>query len=216
MESLQAAVSAVIENPKGHNFTTYARRPYIVYLNKAKGKRAEKAFQWKLEPLATSSTKPARRSSFLEYWLSTCNPCPGVNILVTSCGGLYLRERSWAPVESLISRLNHLEQLDFITDNEFATGLEQALFYYHPNCAVNIIWRQSVAYSVLDRETTHQLNPHDLFSDYEFDINVLRLPGLHSLAVNIVYNRSRVGGREAIEEVLPFLVRALGLQHPDL
>jgi hypothetical protein len=71
MESLQAAVSAVMENPKGHNSITYARRLYIVYLNKAKGKSAEKAFQWKLEPLATSlmiSTKPATRSSFLEYW----------------------------------------------------------------------------------------------------------------------------------------------------
>jgi hypothetical protein len=218
MQSLQAAVSEVTKNPQGRFFMKYARRLYIVCLNKGTGRGEEEAFQWKLEPWAANlrtDREPATRNSFLEYWLTNCNPCPGLNVLVNNSGSLY-RDRSWTPVESLIARLDHLEQLDFITNNEFTSDLEQVISHHHPNCRVNITWRQAVGYSVLDTEARKQLCRHKIWSNYEFDINVLQLPGLHTLAVNLIYSESRSAGREDLDEMLPFLVTAPGLKHLDL
>ena len=140
MESLRAAVSEVTEKPQGRQFIKYSRRLLIVCLNKGEGEGEEEAFQWKLEPWATSlitDKEPVARKNFLENWLTTYNPIPGLHVLGNSNGGLY-RDRSWAPVEYLIACLVHLEQLDFITNNEFTSGLEQAISYHHPNCRVNI------------------------------------------------------------------------------
>ncbi|KAJ5153421.1 uncharacterized protein N7482_009899 [Penicillium canariense] len=126
------------------------------------------------------------------------------------------RDRSWAPLKSLIAYLDYLEQLDFITTNEFTSDLQQAISYYHPNCRVNITWRQAVGYSVLGTETRKQLNHRETWSDYEFDINVLQLPGLHSLAVTLIDSKRLSAGREDLDEMLPFLVTAPGLKHLDL
>jgi hypothetical protein len=68
MQSLQAAVSEVIKNPQGRHFMKYARRLYIVCLNKGSGRGPEEAFQWKLEPWAANlrtDREPATRNSFL-------------------------------------------------------------------------------------------------------------------------------------------------------
>lgn len=218
MQSLQAAVSEVTENPQGRHFMKYARTLYIVCLNRGSGRGEEEAFQWKLEPWAANlriDREPAMRSSFLEYWLTSCNPCPGINFLVNNPGSLH-RDRSWTPVKSLIACLDHLEQLDFIANDEFTRDLEQAISHHHPNCRVNITWRQAVGYSVLDTEARKQLSRHKIWSNYEFDINVLQLPGLHTLAVNLIYSESRSAGREDLDEMLPFLVTAPGLKHLDL
>jgi hypothetical protein len=105
MESLQAAVSEVIENPQGRCFIQHARRLYILYLVKGEGKGEEKTFQWKLEPWAPSlviDTEPATRDGFLDYWLTTCNPCPGGAVLVINSGGLRF-ERETGHRSSLLS-----------------------------------------------------------------------------------------------------------------
>jgi hypothetical protein len=73
-----------------------------------------------------------------------------------------------------------------------------------------------VGYSVLDTEARKQLCRHDIWSNYEFDIDVLQLLGLHTLAGNLIYSRSRSAGREGLDEMLPFFVTAPGLKHLDL
>ena len=131
MQSLQAAVSDIAENPQGRHFIKYARRLFIVCLIKGEGEGQEQDFQWKLEPWATSlvtDQEPAARNSFLEYWMTTPNPMPGLWVLFNSCGGLH-RDKNLAPIVSLIARLHRLEYLDFYTHNEFTSGLEQAICY---------------------------------------------------------------------------------------
>lgn len=212
-ESLQAAISDVTEDSRGRHFMKHTRRLFIVCLVNG----AEETMQWKLEPWATGlviDQEPAPRNSFLDYWLTTYNPLPGSKVLINQYGGLY-RDRNWTPIESLITRLDRLERLDFFTNNEFTSGLERAISQHHPYCRVNIVWRQAIAYGVLNREAK-ELNPGGYWSHYEFDANVLKLPGLHTLAVDLVHNESRLAGREDLDEMLPLLVNAPGLKHLDL
>jgi hypothetical protein len=178
----------------------------------------EEAFQWKLEPWTTglfTEKQPTVRNSFLEHWLTTCNPIPNSKVLHYVSTGIRW-DRDWAPIQSLIARLDRLEQLDFFTQNEFTGGIAEAISHYHPNCKVNIIWRQAIAYSVLDKQTREQLNPHGLWSKYEFDTNVLQLPGLHFLAVDLLYKEYPSAGGEVYDEILPLLVNAPGLKHLEL
>jgi hypothetical protein len=70
---------------------------------------------------------------------------------------------------------------------------------------------------VLDRAVKHQLRPHNYWGEYNaFDAKIHQRPGLHSLAVQLVYHESRSAGREYLDEMLPFLVNAQGLKHLDL
>lgn len=214
MRSLQSAVSEITESPQRRLFLKYARRLYIVCLTKGAGTGAQ-AFQWKLEPWAASlitDYDPARRTGFLEYWLTSCQPHPSMNIVVNNGGHLHWRDCSWAPVEFLIACLGRLEQIEFITGNEFTSGLKQAISQNHPNCRVNISWRQAVGYSILDTAARKQFCPYEIPSDYEFDFDVLRLSGLHALPVNIIHGT----GHEELDEMLPFLFAAPGLKHLGL
>lgn len=98
----------------------------------------EEDFQWKLEPWTTgffTEKQPAVRNSFLEHWLTTCNPIPNQKVLHYVSTGIRW-DRDWAPIQSLIARLDRLEQLDFITQNEFTGGMAEAISHYHPNCKV--------------------------------------------------------------------------------
>lgn len=212
MRSLQSAVSEITESPQGRHFLKYARRLYIVCLTKASGIGAEEAFQWKLEPWAASlitDDDPARRNGFLEYWLTSCPPHPSMNIVVNNRGHLHWRDRSWAPVEFLIACLDRLDQIEFIAGNEFTSGLRQAVSQNHPNCRVDISWQQAVGYSVLDTAARKQFHPYQIASDYEFDFDVLRLPGLHALPVKTICGT----GDEELDEMLPFVLAAPGLKH---
>lgn len=86
-----------------------------------------------------------------------------------------------------------------------------------PKLQGDIVWRQAVAYSVLDKEARIQLNPHGLWGTYEFDTNVLQLPGLHLLAVDLLYNGKYLSaGVEVYDGLLSLLVNAPGLKHLEL
>ncbi|KAJ5547268.1 hypothetical protein N7494_004853 [Penicillium frequentans] len=216
MQSLQAAVSEVTENAGGRHFMRYARRLCILCLTKTLRTEEEEPFQWKLEPWATNLITyrgPATRNSFLEHYLYSCNQHPDMPILVNNTKSIR-RDRSWESIESLIASLHRLEQLDFITGNEFTSGLERAVSRHHPNCRVNLsTGKQEVAFSVLDTDARQDLAPHHNWCNHEFSIDVLQLPGLHTLAVSLVRNEIQSTGSEDLDDMLPFLVTAPGLRH---
>ncbi|KAJ5887247.1 hypothetical protein N7504_011294 [Penicillium tannophilum] len=216
MESLQAAVSDVSEKPGGRHFIKYARRLDIICLKMSSETEEKETFQWKLEPWATNLiaySEPATRNSFLEHYLYSCNQPPSTGILVHNIHTIR-RDRNWEPLEALIASLHRLEQLNFITNNEFTSGLQQAVSRFHPDCKVNLgSSRQKVAYSVLESETRQQMSPYHNWGKHEFDINVLQLPGLHTLAVSLVSTTSHSTERENLDVMLPFLVTAPGLRH---
>ncbi|KAJ5802026.1 uncharacterized protein N7503_004476 [Penicillium pulvis] len=197
MESLQAAVSEVTESAGGRHFMRYARRLGILCLTAPLLRMAEEeSSKWKLEPWATNLItykEPATKNSFLEHYLYWCNQHPNMPILINRTNAIR-RDRSWESIESLIVGLHRLEQLDFVTRNEFTSGLEQAVSRHHPNCRVD-------------------LTPHHNWANHEFSIDVLQLPGLHTLAVSLVRNESQSTASEGLDDMLPFLVTAPGLRH---
>ncbi|KAJ6103705.1 hypothetical protein N7486_003927 [Penicillium sp. IBT 16267x] len=157
--------------------------------------------------------EPATKNSFLEHYLYSCNQRPGMSILLNYSSSIS-RDRNWESIEILIAGLNRLKQLDFIIGNEFTSGLAQAVSRHHPNCRVNLSTRrQEVAYSVLDTDVRHKLVPYHNWGRHEFDIDVLQLPGLYTLAVSLVRNKSQSKACEDLDEMLPFLVTAPGLRH---
>ncbi|KAJ5138188.1 maltose permease [Penicillium atrosanguineum] len=134
------------------------------------GKEAE-AFQWKLEPWAANlrtDREPATRNGFLEYWLTICNLCPDISVLVNNPSRFH-QDRSWTPAESLITCLDHLEQLDFITNNEFTFISSSSKFWpqYYLATGGGI---QCAPY----RSQKTALPPRGL-EELQFGINVLQL-----------------------------------------
>ncbi|KAJ5949928.1 hypothetical protein N7454_001512 [Penicillium verhagenii] len=199
MKSLQAAVSEVLETPRGNNFKKYARRLYIICLE-------ERDLPRKLPINQLSEREPATMNSFLEYWLT--------NRMMSRCGKI-AKNRSWAPVESLISSLHRLKQFDFITSSEFTRGLERALSRHHPNCIINLgTVGQAVGLSVLDATVREEINPDkEAWQGCEFNVQTLQRPCLGILTVPLIRILHRSGSEEDLDEMLSFLVTATGPKH---
>jgi hypothetical protein len=94
--------------------------------------------------------------------------------------------RNRTPVVSLIASLNHLEQFDFFTSDDFTTGLMEAFSRHHPHCRLNIFGKQEVGPSSLYPNTKAVSRCNS-----DFNMEALQLPGLHTLttALSIVYQR---------------------------
>jgi hypothetical protein len=94
-------------------------------------------------------------------------------------------------------------------------SVREAISQYHPNCQLNIWCRQVVRYSApgLEAKRQESTSTRKIWHRYEFDFNVLRLSGLHTLAVGLLYGDDRPMGRQDLDEMLPFLFMAPNLKH---
>ncbi|KAJ5647790.1 hypothetical protein N7490_004162 [Penicillium lividum] len=220
-ESLQNAVSELADDGRGCRFLKYARRIYIICLKTPNSK------PWVTNLICDKVQ--ARRYTFLD---------PRLTGSIADLASLH-GPRKWEPIESLLPKFHHLEQLNFLTENQFTVGLSNALFHNHPNCKLNITYAQDVLSSavpepdrLIDPETINhndiydgELWEEDLIDEMTsqreefFDINVLQLPGLHTLAMQTprpyrnIYHNANLTGLEYIDDIMPFVASAPGLRH---
>jgi hypothetical protein len=152
---------------------------------------------------------PATRKGFLEHYMTSCYSTTGEDLLSNPLRSIGIKKTlNWAPVVSLIASLNHLNQFDFITNDDFTADLTEAFWRYHPNCRLNILGNQKVGPSPLYPDTTSVSRDSS-----EFKIDTLQLPGLHTLttAISIYYRRS--AEHQQLWEKMPFLFTSPGLKH---
>ncbi|KAJ5760314.1 hypothetical protein N7520_007470 [Penicillium odoratum] len=220
-ESLQNAVSELADDGRGCRFLKYARRIYIICLKTPNLK------SWVTNLLCDKFQ--ARRYTFLD---------PRLTGSIADLASLHGPSK-WEPIESLLPKFHHLEQFNFLTENQFTVGLSNALFHNHPNCKLDITYAQDVASSAVpetdrlnDPETINhndiydgELWEEDLIDEMTsqkeefFDIDVLQLPGLHTLAMQTprpyrnIYHNANWTGLEYGDRILPFVASAPGLRH---
>ncbi|KAJ5121674.1 uncharacterized protein N7515_009635 [Penicillium bovifimosum] len=149
---------------------------------------------------------PATRKGFLEHYMTSCYSTTGGDLLSNAHTGIG-KNPNWAPVVSLIASLNHLDQFDFITNDDFTADLTEAFWRYHPDCRLNIIGNQKVGPSPLYPDTTSVSR----YSN-EFRMDTLQLPGLHTLTTTIS-NYRRSAEHQQLWEMMPFLFTSPGLKH---
>lgn len=121
------------------------------------------------------------------------------------------QSQNWTPVVSLIANLNHLEQFDYFTKDDFTTGLMEAFSRYHPHCKLNLLRRQEVGWSPLYPDATTRSTRKS-----NFDMQTLQLPGLHTLKTAIPTAITELNGYQQLDEMLPFLLISPGLKHLSL
>jgi hypothetical protein len=210
LETLQKAVNEVLERP-GQLFLKYARVLDIVcvqppWLDTEKSQELWELKDWGREYVHWAESATIR-NAFLEPQLRSSSCARGIGFplceLGTYCPGDSVQ--GWAPVAELISRLNHLEELNFVADNTaFVSTLLEAITAHHPACCLNIWSHQEVEAS---RKSLTEAD------DTPFDLNTLRSKALRALAVTIDRKFSDDDGYDQVDEMLPFLFTGANLKH---
>ncbi|KAL4902679.1 hypothetical protein BDW74DRAFT_180777 [Aspergillus multicolor] len=213
-QSLQDVVSENAETGLGRRFMSYAKKIRLICLPQPDPDALE---NWIMKDWATDliySPVPASMpmDTFLEPHILGPSSVPELKIL----SGRYAvyKDRDWDPVASLISRRARLEVLDFIVQNDFSASLQQAIDQYHPGCRIDIWWRQGVGYSAPTLRQRLSANQVRLRKEHEFDFNVLRLQGLHNLAISTISEWvSAESDANDLDEISPFIFMAPNLKH---
>ncbi|KAJ5088004.1 hypothetical protein N7456_011620 [Penicillium angulare] len=223
-ESLQAAVLKVTEpeSPQGRHFRRYARKLFIVgVLMTPHGFDRDTDIRWRLKPDGINSRinaarRAVTRESFLGYWLTSCRRPP--DFFDSDDEEPYdtlTWYSSWAPVEHLIACLEPLNQLHFIMNSPFTSGLKQAILHHHPNCRVMIYGRQVIELSILGLEYQSWVEEYRSQHGHTLDIDILQLPALHQLSVAYL-EPDPFTPVEHLEEMLRYVVTSPGLKHLSL
>jgi hypothetical protein len=154
--------------------------------------------------------EPTTRDSFLESHLLNRTSFHTKDIFANR--EAHYAEEDWEPIVTLLARLAKIQQFYFVMENEFPAPLTEALSMDHPNCQVNIWGRQWIAYSAPTLEAKVR-ESRSTWHNYKVDFNLLRLPGLHALAVTLIYGDDRVPRPHDLDEMLAFLFTAPKLKH---
>ncbi|KAJ5100277.1 hypothetical protein N7456_006329 [Penicillium angulare] len=84
----------------------------------------------------------------------------------------------------------------------------EAFSNYHPYCKINILERQTPGYSPPDAGVWNKI-----MGRCEFDMDTLKLPGLHTLVISLPQYSNRSRGYQRLDDVFPFLFTGPGLKH---
>ncbi|KAL2843890.1 hypothetical protein BJY01DRAFT_248447 [Aspergillus pseudoustus] len=208
--SLREAASELAADCRGRHFLKYARKLVLICLLKVDLVTERQKYLYSIKnwgPQFVHYRAPATRDTFLEHHLKdAANTCvPDLKIPTHHINSLPPEDEDWDPVTSLISRLHHLQELDFVLEeNSFPSALLKAISQYHPDCLVNIWPCQGVEYSAPGISYTKYPSTAALGFDYE----TLNLQGLKTLGVEItmVYGRQAdLASQPCIDEMLPFI-----------
>ncbi|KAJ6021014.1 hypothetical protein N7540_006518 [Penicillium herquei] len=218
-QSLKDAVAEVLESRKGQLYSEYARKLKIICLKPPTGVacQREQTAAWKKTRWATDLIEyeaHATRETFLEPFLTDPYPFFGTSLQLNETGTYY--ERDWEPVTTLLAHLKHLKQFDFIAHNAFSAQLQHAISKHHPKCQLNIWSDQPVGWSIpgLKHKAKGLLDSSSEL--YDFDFDVLNMPALRTLTLNLAYRTTLVDDtlhREPLNEVIPFLFAPPNLKH---
>jgi hypothetical protein len=215
LAGLQATASEVDQGGIGQLFLKYARKLDVVclydyepYIETKKARSLWQIKDWGME--FANYMPPAHRNTFLELRLGEYIDS---DLRFLNWSVDYYSQNEWQPLVSLIARLEHLEELSYAAHNTFPAPVHQVICQYHPRCRVNIWSFQILSIDVpgLGRPDTG----YDASRKDPFDISILRLPGLHTFAVDYFVAKDPNGsqGFVYLDELLPFVCMAQNLKH---
>ncbi|KGO48681.1 hypothetical protein PEX1_035780 [Penicillium expansum] len=219
-QTLRETVSELTEEGLGRQFVKYARKLSIICLDPYTG-NSPRARSGQLEGYKLGLSRDvegdlAAKNTFLESHLTDPSLCRAAAFdLLTSWSSYRKSQRDWDPLATLIARLYHLGQIDFLVQDNFPISLQEAISQHHPNCLLNLWSSQNVSTSVpgLKKLANPQLWEQIADDNPVIDVNLLRLQGLHTFAVQIPGKSDGNSGRIELDEMLPFLFLAPNLKH---
>ncbi|GFF36178.1 hypothetical protein IFM46972_04800 [Aspergillus udagawae] len=212
LAELQVTASEVDQGGLGQTFLKYAHKLDVVCLRELdiETKKARRLWQvkdWGME--FAEYIPPAHRDTFLEHRLGDFIDSD-LGFLNLSLG--YYAQKEWQPLVSLITRLEHLKELNYVMENMFPAPVHQAIRQYHPRCRVNIWTFQSLSIDIPGQGRTR---PGSSFSMNDpFEISILRSPGLHTFAMDYSTANDPNGGQGFVHlnELLPFVCMGQNLK----
>ncbi|KAL4779655.1 hypothetical protein BJX76DRAFT_340188, partial [Aspergillus varians] len=188
INSLEDTLSQLNEDRLGHRYLRYTRELCLVCLS---GPPLHKEDGWRMEKSELISyVWPAEH--LMPHW--TYGHDIGFRFF-SSHHDTWAKD--WKPVASLISRLQDLERLDFYARDQFPVALQNAILD-HQNCQLNVFCPQILGHA------THQ--------DPISELGVLRVPGLHTLAINLTWAYRNLPGFVNLNEMLPVIFVAPNLK----
>ncbi|KAL4914840.1 hypothetical protein BDW62DRAFT_135929 [Aspergillus aurantiobrunneus] len=203
-QNLQDTLFQLNAGRLGQGFLHHARHLCLICLPSLTGPTKQNT--WRLKSWGTEficQKPPATEATFLEsHLMETC-----VHEF-TIYGSLYGSwGHDWEPLASLISRLHHLEAVDFYAKNQFPKALQQAVLR-HPHCQLNIGWPQVLGH--------HAPAEDHINIDENSNLSLLRLAGLHTMAVNLTWGYSKTPAWVNVNDMLPFVFVAPNLKNLSL
>ncbi|KAL4863440.1 hypothetical protein BDV12DRAFT_177512 [Aspergillus spectabilis] len=206
LETLRKAVNVIFDRT-GQLFLKYARTLDIVCLQPMWMDTEKSYHLWGIKDWGMEYVhweEPATISNaFLGPQLRSSTGDRGLGLLLNELGVYHSSD--WAPIRELISRLDRLEELNFVAeDTPFDSTLLEAVTAHHPACCVNI-------WSLQDMEDSRRTPTKR--DESRFNFNDLQSKALRTLAVKLNSNFSDQDGYDDVDEILPFLFTAPNLKH---
>ncbi|KAL3486259.1 hypothetical protein BJX62DRAFT_242180 [Aspergillus germanicus] len=208
-ETLSEAVHQVPNNDSGSGrfFLQHARRLDLVCLKPPCPETERGENLWKLKDWGMEFVHwqhPATiEDAFLEPQLRSSTRVAGLGFPIDELGTY--DSTQWDPATELISRLNRLDELNFVAkEAAFETALLQVITKHHPRCSINVWALQHVERSLI---------PPTEPNIGRFDINALQSPGLRTLGVAVSRKDVNHGGAQYVSGLIPFLANPPNLKH---
>ena len=156
--------------------------------------------------------EPATVDTFLEPHLTDSSSFRATRIHIGPTTASYY-DLDWEPLASLITRLQFLEELDFVMHNQFPSSLQQIIYERHPYCRVRVWWRQALVYSLPCLKKKLLATKAGIPDDCDSDINLLHCRGFETIAIYLTQEYDQSRRRTDVDEMFPFLFAVPSLKH---